>query len=157
MSNEQRITPHGRMIERLGGLAGGSQAHEQVALLQAQVKNLEREVERLQGSARSDVRSQKMFDNKRQAFEIRYREVKYQLQAMKRMGKQAGLACRYVAQGMENSDPERAADIRFLGQLLNDDLWGTTDIGGVKAPDLVKHTQYYLKAKNITKGEDANP
>lgn len=128
----------------------------ELALARQKIKDLEREVERLQGSARADIRSQKMFDNKRQSFEIRYREVKYQLQAMKRMGKQAGLACTYIAQGMENSDPERAADIRFLGQLLNDDLWGTTDIGGVKAPDLVKHTQFYKNAKRITKGEDAN-
>lgn len=126
-------------------------------LARRKIADLERQVERLTKSTQGDVRSQKMFDNRQQSFEIRFREVKFQLQAMKRMGKQLGLACRYMAQGMENSDPERAADLRFIADVYGSDLWGTHDVGGVKAPDLVKHTQYYKNAQRIAGGEDANP
>lgn len=146
------------MSKQIGILSLDKNDPKRIIELQKQeIKNLKREVERLQKSARSDVRSGLMFDNKRQSFEIRYREVKYQLQAMKRVGKQFGLATKYIAAGMENSDPERAADMRFLASVLMDDLWGTTDVSGVKAPDLVKHTQAYLNAQRIAKGKDANP
>lgn len=127
-----------------------------LALARQKIADLERQVERLTKSTHRDVRSGLMFSNRQQSFEIRFREVKFQLQAMKRMGKQLGLACRYIAQGMENSDPEKAADIRFLGDTFGRDLWGTEDVSGVKAPDLVKHTQFYLNAQRITQGEDAN-
>jgi hypothetical protein len=125
-------------------------------LAKQKIKDLERQIEVFTKQSQGDIRSGLMFDNRQKSYENRFREVKYQLQAMKRMGKQLGLACRYIAQGMENSDPERAADLRFLGDTFCSDLWGTHDVSGVKAPDLVKHTQYYLNARRIAKGEDAN-
>jgi hypothetical protein len=127
-----------------------------LALAKQKIKDLERQVQDLSTTAHDDIRSGLIFSDRQKSFEVRFREAKFQLQAMKRIGKQFGLATKYIAAGMENSDPERAADMRFLAEVLMTDLWGTHDVSGVKAPDLVRHTQAYKNAQRIAQGEDAN-
>lgn len=154
-------------LEELNDVAGGKQLAilnmpkdspaRKFALLQQTVVNLEREVEQYKDKARGDIRSQLIFGNKQQATEVKFRQLKYQTQAMKRLGKQFGLALRYMAQSLDNEQPEAAADMKQLAHVLGEDFWTTEEFQGVKAPDLVKTTQAYITAKRISKGKDANP
>lgn len=127
-----------------------------IALLEQQVANLTRENEQFKKEAQDDIKSQLIFSNNRQATEVKFRQLKYTTQAMKRLGKQMGLALRYIAQGMENSEPERASDMRQLALVLGDDWWTLEKINSIRAMELVNTTQAYVNAKRIAQGRDAN-
>lgn len=137
-----------------------------IALQDQEIANLKRECDRLKLAAQDDIRKQLIFGDNQKATEIKFRQMKIVTRAMKKMGKQIGLASRYMAQRLDNIDMGMAADLRFIGSVLEGDYWGheivmsdpsfdINSIGEIKAADLVMNTRAYKKAVEIANGKDA--
>lgn len=139
--------------------------HE-IDFLKGRIKDLEREVEQWRVSAQDDIRSQIIFSDRKQATEIKFRQLKATTQAMKKMGKQVSLALRYIAQSVSGgvSPDDIADDLLTISQIFSGQIyWGHEEfmlgngfVSTVKAADLIKTTQHYRNLLVITKGRDAN-
>lgn len=140
-----------------------------IHLQRQQIENLKRECEQYKHAAQKDIRSQMIFSNNQQATEIKFRQMKIATRAMKKMGRQVGLAARYMAQKLDNQDMGMAADLRFISQIFTGDYWGHelvmdgtpnyNSIGEIKAADLIMNTQAYRRAVELADGEnqEGNP
>lgn len=136
-----------------------------IELQKQEIANLKREVEQWKGAAQKDVRSGMIFSDKQKATEIKFRQMKIATRAMKKMGKQVGVAARYMAQRLDNVDMGAAADLRFVAQIFEGDYWGhelvmdnndTIHMGEIKAADLIMNTQAYARCLEVAQGEDAD-
>lgn len=136
-----------------------------IALQRQEIENLKREVEQWKEVAQQDIRSGMIFSDKQKATELKFRQVKITTRAMKKMGKQVGMAARYIAQRLDNVDMGAAADLRFISTILERDYWGhelvmdtmdTIHMGEIKASDLITNTQAYAGMVEISRGENSD-
>lgn len=139
-----------------------------IELQRQEIANLKREVEQFKKAASNDIRSKLIFSNNQQATEIKFRQLKGTTQAMKKMGKQIGLACRYMAQRLDNIDIGMAADLRAVAQIMQGDYWGhevflgesetmrAMELSNIKAADLIRTTQAYQRMVEVADGKDEN-